>query len=275
VVTNAPFSFRILQQNDHFQDKLGTNRWKAHPKRSFYRSHCTFKGDGSFGSCLIADAGDAKRVCALCRRLTRKLRAYCGWHAVCTLAGGEQVAGVLDDPDAIQIGHPARATYLAPAAASVLIRRFCVEMVQAAEVYFSCFGCMHSVDCDAEALYEQLQGTTGLRELHLIDWDSIDAPSTSQISQSRKDVAGFDAHFAAFLARLPNGTPMDRRRTSAPAGQVVAGGGQQQWEHDVRARISGTNADMVPDERAETTAASGLLISAAELRLDSYDAHLR
>ena len=67
---------------------------------------------------------------------------------------------------------------------------------------------------------------------------------------------------------------MDRRRTSAPAGQVVAGGGQQQWEHDVRRR-SGTNADMVPDERAETTAASGLLISAAELRLDSYDAHLR
>ena len=67
---------------------------------------------------------------------------------------------------------------------------------------------------------------------------------------------------------------MDRHRTSAAAGQVVAGGGQRQWEEHVRSR-SGTNADMVPDERAETTAASGLLISAAELRLDSYDAHLR
>ena len=52
---------------------------------------------------------------------------------------------------------------------------------------------------------------------------------------------------------------MDRRRTSAPAGQVVAGGGQRRWETNVRSR-SGTNADMVPDERAETTAASGLLI---------------
>ena len=67
---------------------------------------------------------------------------------------------------------------------------------------------------------------------------------------------------------------MDRRRTSAPAGQVVAGGGQQRWEDRVRS-TSGTDKDMVPDERAETTAASGLLISAAELRLDSYDAHLR
>ena len=67
---------------------------------------------------------------------------------------------------------------------------------------------------------------------------------------------------------------MDRRRTSAPAGQVVAGGDQRGWEKQVRCR-SGTDKDMVPDERAETTAASGLLISAAELHLDSYDAHLR
>jgi hypothetical protein len=102
---------------------------------------------------------------------------------------------VLDDPDAIQIGHPAKAFYLAPAAASVLIRRFCVEMVQAAEVYFACLGQFDVALGDAQQLYETLRGTTGLAALHTVPWQSIDSPTTSQISQSRKDVAGFAAHF--------------------------------------------------------------------------------
>ena len=49
------------------------------------------------------------------------------------------------------------------AAASVLIRRFCVEMVQVTEEYSACLGQFDVALGDAQELYETLRGATGWR----------------------------------------------------------------------------------------------------------------